>query len=269
MLLLINVDSYEVQKLAQEVDRICRFFLHPRRLSFFQFKRAYKKGAATILANKPEFFKEFLQNSFIEPTIHLPTSARQSSFCFWDESLSKDQVFNLQDQYGVYHGFTILNRRKDFYDCAAYAMSELHPNPVAYYLYILKDLESFSELFPTKASHLIKEALKSSDSKIRGKAIRHFYLPKRSLRFYIGDDVNNYITTYEALCVQLIQKGKSYKEIGAILSMASTTVKTHLIRLKARTGLSLQEISLRSFQAYKNDKNIAYLNKLKGKKINQ
>lgn len=62
---------------------------------------------------------------------------------------------------------------------------------------------------------------------------------------------NNYITTYEALCVQLLQEGKSYKEIGTLLSMSSTTVKTHLIRLKARTGLSFQEASLQSFQDYK------------------
>jgi DNA-binding CsgD family transcriptional regulator len=81
------------------------------------------------------------------------------------------------------------------------------------------------------------------------------FLPKRSSRFYIGDNVHYYITTYEALCMQLAQEGQSYKEIGSLLSMASTTVKTHLRRLEARTGLSFQEISLQSFQHYKNTKN--------------
>lgn len=56
--------------------------------------------------------------------------------------------------------------------------------------------------------------------------------------------------------MQLAQEGKSYKEISSLLSMEVTTVKTHLTRLKARTGLSFQEISLQSFQAYKNTKNI-------------
>ncbi|MBA3283627.1 MAG: hypothetical protein H0U27_01025 [Nitrosopumilus sp.] len=123
----------------------------------------------------------------------------------------------------------------------------------------MKDLQNFSEVFPAKARHLIKEEIKNfQKTKILGKVAKHnhFYLPKRSTRFYIGNDIHNYITTYEALCVQLVREGKSYKEIGNILSMASTTVKTHLIRLKARTGLSLQEISLQSVQAYENDKNI-------------
>ena len=262
MLLLINIDSYDVLILAQEVDKICNFFLHPRKISYFQFKRIYENGTSITLANHPEFFKEFLKDGFIEPKIHLPVDTRQSSFCFWDEILSEAQLLFLKEKQGIYHGLTILSRRKAFYDCATFAMSELHPTPVAYYLYILKDLQNFLQIFPTRARYLIKELSKNPlKTQKHGQRMhrKYFLLPKRSSRFYIGDDVNNYITTYEALCVQLAQEGKSYKEIGSILSMATSTVKTHLIRLKARTGLSFQEICLQSFQTYKNSKNIVHL----------
>ncbi len=262
MLLLINIDSYDGLILAQEVDKICNFFLHPRKLSYFQFKRIYKNSTSIILANHPEFFKEFLKDGFIEPKIHLPVDTRQNSFCFWDEILSEAQLLFLKEKQGVYHGLTILSRRKTFYDCTTFAMSEPHPSPVAYYLYILKDLQTFSQTFPARARYLIKELAKNP-LKIQKYGHRvnrkYLFLPKRSSRFYIGDDVNNYITTYEALCVHLAQEGKSYKEIGSILSMASSTVKTHLIRLKTRTGLSFQEICLQSFQTYKNSKNIVNL----------
>lgn len=157
---LTHVDSYDVIKLAQEVDKICRYFLYPRKISYFQFKRTYRNGTFIILANVPKFFKEFLRHGFIEPTIHLPIYTRQRSYCFWDETLSSDQRLLLQEKQGICHGLTILSRRKDFYDCASFAMSTPHPSPVAYYFYIMKDLQDFSELFPVKASHLIKEMAK-------------------------------------------------------------------------------------------------------------
>ena len=259
MLLLVSVDSYDILKIAKEVQKACVFFLGPRKLYYFQFNRIYKNNTSIILANHPDFFKEFLEDGFIEPKIHLPTETRQNSFCFWDEILSETQLLFLKDKMGIYHGLTILNRQKAFYDCTTYAMSEPHPNPIAYYLYILNDLQNFSQLFPARASYLIKEITNrpleaaKHEQRVNRKC---FFLPERSSRFYIGEDVHNYITTYEALCMQLAQEGKSYKEIGSRLFMAATTVKTHLTRLKLRTGLSFQEISLQSFQHYKNTKNV-------------
>lgn len=247
MLLLINIDSYNVLEIADEVNKICSYFLKPINISYFQFKRTYKNKLPIILANNPLFFKEFLKDGFIEPEVNIPLNTYQSYFCFWDETLSQDQLSHLQKVLGVYHGLTILSRRKDFYDCTSFAMSEPHPAPTAYYLFAIKELQSFSDLFPAKAKHLIKETTKVAlEMPADAKNINNnpFFLPKRSDRFYLSKDPNNYITTYEALCAQLAQQGKSYKEVGSILSMGSGTVKTHLTRLKARTGLSLPEISL-------------------------
>jgi hypothetical protein len=75
--------------------------------------------------------------------------------------------------------------------------------------------------------------------------------------------------------VQLLDEGKTYKEIGSILSVAPSTVKMHLKRLRARTGLSIQELILHSFYPPNNDslnlKNGGYehliLKKKKGAKI--
>lgn len=253
MLPLINIDSYDVLKIADEVNKICGYFFKPVNIPYFQFKRTYKNRPATILANDPVFFKEFLKDGFIEPELHIPLNTHQSYFCFWDETLPKEQLSYLKRTLGICHGLTILSRRKDFYDCTSFAMSYPHPSPVAYYLFVLKDLQNFSELFPIKAKHLIKETTKLTletppDAKEAND--NPFFLPQRSDRFYLGKDSKNYVTTYEALCAQLTQQGKSYKEIGSILSMGSGTVKTHLTRLKTRTGLSLQEISLQLLHAY-------------------
>ena len=250
-------DAYDVLKIAREVDKICSYFLDPIGISYFQFKRTYKNHPPIIIANNIEFFKEFLKDGFVQLNLRVPFNTRQSHFCFWDETLTRRQLSYFRKAFGIYHGLTILSRHKNFYDCASFAMSEPHSSPVAYYLLFIKDLQDFSEQFPSKAKKIIQE-VQELNLKVAGDEEKRnrnaFFLPKRSDRFYLGEQSGNYVTTYEALCAQLAQQGKSYKEIGSILSMGSGTVKTHLMRLKARTGLSLQEVSFQLLHAYQSGK---------------
>lgn len=245
MLLLIDADSNEIIKIAHEIDGICSYFLRPLNIFYFQFRRIFKNRSQVILANNPIFFEEFLKDGFIEPKIQQALTTHQSFYCFWDETLSGVLLSHLKTL-GIYHGFTILNRYKEFYDCASFAMSEPHLSPVANYIFGIRNLQNFTEIFPIKAKHLIKESVKYAVTiktvQKTGSDNNSFFLPKRSDRFYLGKDPNMYITTYEALCVHLIQQGKTYKEIRSILSMELGSIKTLLSRLKTRTGLSFQEI---------------------------
>lgn len=256
------VDTYGLALTAQEIDKLCHSFLQPRGLTFFQFKRIFKDGSCIILANRPDFFYDFLENDLLEPfpayTIHL----RQSTILFWDESLPPERLVFINKEKGAYHGLTIISRRKIFFDCTSFAMSERHSCPYAYYFHSMKDLQKFAEMFPKMARNYIEKAKVYRKSSAKTKQNIHrkgFFLPKRSLRIRIGDGAKDYITTYEALCVQLLQEGKSYKEIGAVLSMAPSTVETHLKRLKARTGLTLQDLTLQFFPTYINGKRVIHL----------
>lgn len=191
-LLLVNIDSDDI---AKEVDKICRHFLHLRNISYFQFKRIYKDNTFILLANNPKFFNEFPEDEFIVPTNHFQIHTRQNFFCFWDETLSKDQLCLLKEKQGIYHGFTILSRRKVFYDCITFAMLEPHPSPAAYYFHSMKELQKFSEVFPTISHQLIKKAPRrplNTSLPSQEADRKHFFLPKRSTRFYIGENVKNY-----------------------------------------------------------------------------
>ncbi len=247
------LDHPQFAHTAQDVDNICKFFLLPRGLAYFQFKRIYKDDSFIVLANNPIFFRDFLENNFLEPSYYIQTHIRQSSIYFWDELLSSDMLSLTQKENKIYHGITIISRQKKFYDCTTFAMSEFHSSPSSYYLHILKDLQIFSELFPKIARSLVENAcrkrIKATTPK-QGQSRKRFFLPQRSTRFKIGEGLNDYITTYEALCLQLLQDGKSYKEIGSILSMSPRTVETHLVRLKTRTGLTFKELSLQSFKNF-------------------
>ncbi|MBX9806050.1 MAG: helix-turn-helix transcriptional regulator [Alphaproteobacteria bacterium] len=267
-----NIDFKNLALIAEAVDNICKFFIVPRGLSYFQFKRIYKDESYIVLANNPMFFKDFFENNFVEPSYTIPTYIHQSPIYFWDEFLTPEVHSLTREENQIYHGLTIISRRKKFYDCTTFAMSELHLSPSSYYLQILKDLQMFSELFPKIAKALIE---KISQQRIKGVTLkpglsgRPFFLPQRSSRFKIGEGLNDYITTYEALCLQLLQEGKSYKEIGSILSMSPRTVETHLARLKTRTGLTLRDLALQSFKNFGTGKIDIDLVQVKEEKISE
>jgi Bacterial regulatory proteins, luxR family len=258
MLLMKILDYPQFVHTAQNIDNICKFFLCPRSLTYFQFKRIYKDDSFIVLANNPIFFKDFLENNLSEPSYYISTHIRQSYIYSWDDFLSPEMISLTRNKDNIFHGITIISRQKKFYDCTAFAMSKLHPSPSSYYLHILKDLQTFSELFPKIArSHIdnvCHDRIKITVPK-QGQSRKRFFLPQRSTRLKIGEGLNDYITTYEALCLQLLQDGKSYKEIGSILSMSPRTVETHLVRLKTRTGLTFKELSLQPFENF-GDENI-------------
>lgn len=253
MLLMQILDYPELIYSTQDIDNISSFFLRPRGLTYFQFKRIYKDDSFIVLANNSLFFNDFLENNLPEPYSDVATHIRQSFIYFWDDFLSPERISLTRNRDNIFHGITIISRRKKFYDCTAFAMSKLHSSPASYYLHTLKELQIFSEYFPKIAlSHrdnVCGDLLKVGVTK-QSLSYKRFFLPQRSTRFKIGEGLNDYITTYEALCLQLLQDGKSYKEIGSILSMSPRTVETHLVRLKTRTGLTFKELSLQSFKNF-------------------
>ncbi|MBX9805025.1 MAG: LuxR C-terminal-related transcriptional regulator [Alphaproteobacteria bacterium] len=255
--MMTNLDCQWTLEAAQEVDKITKFFLVPRKIAYFQFRRIYKDNTYIVLSNHPHFLNDFLEKGFIEPSVHRPILTRQSFILFWDESFSESLLSCMKDRDRIYHGLSIINRRKNFYDCASFAMPEPHPSPYIYYLHIMMELQRFSEIFPSLARNLIEKAPKEPLKPFVPDYITHedMFLPKRSIQYPIGEDATNYITTYEALCAQLFLECKSYKEIASILSIAPSTVETHLRRLKERTGLSIHDILLQTFHEPKKKKN--------------
>jgi hypothetical protein len=90
MLLMKILDYPQFIHTTQDIDNICKFFLRPRGLAYFQFKRIYKDDSFIVLANNPMFLKDFLENNLSEPPYYSSTHIRQSSVYFWDDFLSPE-----------------------------------------------------------------------------------------------------------------------------------------------------------------------------------
>lgn len=233
------------------VYNICKDFLIPRGLSYFHFRRNYKDGSQFILANNMALLNEFYQGNFKDVAYPPPICIRQSLAYFWDDCCSEELIILTREKLKLYHGITIINRHKEYYDCAAFALPATHPSPSTHYLNLFHDLKVYSELFPKFAQPLIKqiesERIKLDTHRQDTNRISLF-LPYKSKRILIEPGLGNYVTTFELLCLQLLHEGNTYKEIGDKLSMSARTVETHLARLKTRTNLSVNKLLTKSFK---------------------
>lgn len=242
---------YTFFKYDEEVRKITEPFILNLGYSYFHFRRNFKDGSSIVLSNNSSFLLDFLENTKRVVPYKDPISFQKILVYFWDEFLPQDLIFLTRDKHYLHHGISIFDRHKDYYDCYALAMSDFHPSPVSWHLKNFNDLKIFIEKFPEMAEHLITKMeeeryiVPKINISIRSDML---YLPERSGRIDLGAGYKDYITTYELLCMQLLREGKSYKDIGSNLSMSPRTVETHLARLKRRTGLTFEELFLKSFK---------------------
>lgn len=253
---MIQGNPYKFIEYEDEVKKICGDFLQQRGLSYFHYRRNYLDGSWVVLTNNTSFFKDYLNNEATEIKYPPPICVHQSLVYFWDECLT-DELRNLTEyKNSLYHGLTIINRFKNYFDCAAFAMSQPHSYPVSFYMRIFHDLKTFAQLFPQMAQPLM-ESIEADrlHMPIHQQDLNRasLLLPSRSTHIQITSAKDSYVTTFELFCMQLLNEGKSYKEIGNILSMSPRTVETYLTRVKRRTGLTFDEIALKSFKMIFND----------------
>lgn len=245
-----SINPHTFAQFDHEVQSICEEFLSSLGLSYFHFRRNFKEGNCFILSNKSNFLQDFIRSNVKEINYNAFQAIDQTLIYFWDDVLTNQLMEMVRDKNQLYHGVTIIERYKDYFDCFAFAMSKPHPSPVSYYFRQFNDLKRFCEKFPEMARDLIEnqKIKRLWIPKLRLSNNEFLFLPERSDRIALVPEDNQYITTYELLCLKLVRDGKSYRDIGTALSMSPRTVETHLTRLKRRTNLTTNELILKSFR---------------------
>lgn len=253
-----NVNRFLFEQYEKDVNKVCECFMASTGLSYFCFRRKYADNTSIILANNSNFLVDFIESNIQETSYNPVPSANQSWVYFWEEAGYDNLILFLRQKHNLYHGITLLNRHKDYYDCFAFGLPEINHSVGTYYLDHMHEIKTFAQYFPQMAKDLIELVSRQRinvDSSLPFEAFcsyrlnngqESFLLPERSERFPLGLNPESYITTYELLCLRLLFEKKTYSEIGSILSMSPRTVETHLARLKARTDYTFEKILLKT-----------------------
>src|SRR4051812_7924447 len=113
-------NDFHFISLDNGVRQVCDDFLSARALSYFHFRRTFQDDSSIIMTTNIEAVADFLRSHARKIPSFTPLPIHQSWVYFWDECLPQDQIVSTQEKDGLYHGMTILNRHKEYYDCAAF-----------------------------------------------------------------------------------------------------------------------------------------------------
>ncbi|MBY0462322.1 MAG: helix-turn-helix transcriptional regulator [Alphaproteobacteria bacterium] len=235
--------NHPTLQLKDQIENVCQSFLDSHNLSYFQFLRCYDDGSFSLLINKTEAFLYFLENDFPILSSFQEEHTRYASYTFtWDEELPFLPVQIVKEKFDMHHGITLVKRQKNFYDMVGFAMKSTRSNPMSYYFNHLKTMENFGDDFLRKNSKQVKIV---ENKKIlppihmQDKNHKKMCLPNKSSKCQVkGFNGPTYLTHQEIFCLQLLNEGKSYKQIAEHLSISSRTVETYFNRIKDRTGSS-------------------------------
>jgi DNA-binding CsgD family transcriptional regulator len=233
--------------LASEVSRYASEFMRLHGLAYFQYLRCYADGSISILLNRTDAFKTFLEEKEfpIQSSCEESHEIRPSYLFFWDEELPTRPVNLVREKHGLYHGMTLTKRHKTFYDMVGFAMGSPRSNAASYYVNHLRNFEAFTESFRLQRADLFgihdREKIALPQDK-QDPNCPKMLLPAETKRYSIaGKRGPSYITSQELFCFQLLSQGQSYKEVSAQLSISVKTIETYFNRVKVRTGLQSKE----------------------------
>lgn len=205
------------------------------KLNYFQYARCYRDGSFTLLVNSTKILEELI--ALQSPTlsyIDVHLLEKQSYNFLWEETLPKEPVRVVGEKHNFHNGLTIMKRYKDYYDMIGFAMpAELH-NKNTQYLNYYTLLDDFAESFIVEHSQLFKYLDKN---KIHPpEPLRDPNRQLLCLQKELKKKESSIFSKQEHMCMELLKKGYTYKQIAFKLGISSRTVETYIYRIKQKTG---------------------------------
>jgi len=239
MRLDLNHPSLTLSKIVSE---LAHDFLKNHNFNYFVFIRYYRDGSLDLLVNNPNIFLKYVESGYpLVTSIIKDIPIPYSYIMYWEDYLNKlSSIQFIKEKLNLHQGLSLIRRHKTHYDLMALAMPEVKENVVSYYLTNLHNFEIFRERFIEQAKELLAIVEKQ-------KIILPSFQPEIKPSERASDGIHQryeilgmhgvtYLTQQEFLCLHLLHKGQTYKEIALRLCISPRTVETYLKRIREKTG---------------------------------
>jgi hypothetical protein len=216
-------------------------------INYFVYLRGSADGSNYILMSDKGLTLDWFDNKIPLTVGYSDEYKSLQSFSFlWSEKLPSVFLSSVREKHNLYNGISIVRRYKDYFELFGYADSNASMDNTARYLSCYSDLENFSSYFVKVGRDLIARVLRSPLVLPPNLSIQNHQeicLGNRRDRFLMkGLLGETHLTSQEYFSLQLLLKGKSYKEIAQTLSVSNKTVEKYVSQFKAKTGYSPRDI---------------------------
>ncbi len=216
-------------------------------IKYFIYLRGSLDGSVSALFSHGDFFLDLLEKGLpISLGFGKEYKSLQTYSYWWNDKYPKE-VIALAQKHGLGSGFSLVRRYHDYFEMFGFADSNIAPLTASSYISCLSGFETFSDHFVRVGKNIIKQVIEHpllipshqnfhNPQEICLGGVKGQYLTK-------GISGETYLTALEFFSLQLFLKGKSYKEIGRILSVSHKTVEKYLSNVKRKTGYYPRDIT--------------------------
>lgn len=233
---------------AELVKNILHDFSKHTGIDFFGYFRGTKKGETSGLFSDPTPSLSWLERGYpVSIGYESSDKANQTFSYIWKDRLPPELMEFTFNTRGLQNGYSLVRRYKEHFEFFVFASSISPHFCTSDYLSMGKDFENFADYFTLTAKDLITQSAKRPlilPSHLRLKNCDEICLSAQRETYSINGVLGKTsLTSQELFSFQLFTKGKSYKEIGKILSISPRTVEKHLSNIKNKLGQHPRDIN--------------------------
>lgn len=225
-----------------EVNELLYSWFPNSPLTFFQFGKIHQDGSGSIITNKADLVKTFLEANIRKAySCAKPEFIDKHSYWFlWEQHL-QDFPFYLTREFNVSNGLCFLERHFDCYYMFSFGTRNNFDGAINYYLSNFEILRSFIRFFREMKTELITTIERhkiSFPSEAQDPNKNILLLDKsRKIKFPVYyKNRKTYITLQEFECIKRLPLGKTAKDIAYDLNISPRTVESYFFRVMARVG---------------------------------
>ena len=243
---------------SYELTEICKPLMECCSITFFEYTRNYYDNTHLYLSTHPQAAElMFNENHHLNAICFKHPEKYEFDYALWDTADSRYACFELgetiKEKYDVAHFLNYVVRNKNYTEVFSFAGSFFNTELNNIYQNQQQIFKHFSHYFWDKAELLLKAAEK-----------QRLYIPYANSLIDILDDaffennkiqLNNFLaqtkinnihltgnfsgislTNREALCIEPLLAGCSYKQIAKLLNISPRTVESRLEQLRYKLG---------------------------------
>lgn len=236
--------------LSKEMDSICKS-LELVNITHFTYQKHFDNGDKISLSNKPKWIEDYYNlNLYQSSLFEAKPSTYSPRYDIWYGDYDLEIYRHGKLYYNTSHSISIIEPQVD--GCEFFLFSTT-PDNIRAINYLAKNIDilyHFIRYFRENGSQLLKKA---HQNKILQPAISNqtniflgddftakkieFYQKTPIQKYYlIVNNSKTYLTQQEYACLSLLSKGKTLKEVAAILKLSFRTVGFYLNNIKQRWG---------------------------------
>ena len=232
---------------TQDIVALCSP-LHVLGITAFSYLRINNEGTFSVLANNPEFMKNYLTKGYYNADVHIQKNDYKSDTCLMWDAIECDGTTQsmLQDanNFCFKHIFTLIESKDGQYDYYHFGTDQSNPSINQTYInnidllkkFILYFNETMTQSPALMHAYQIKFAIGSNPSGVQLKdpaLLNRTTIQRDCFLKAIGFDKNELLLTKrQQECANLIVLGHTALEISLLLGLSKRTVEDYTQSIK-------------------------------------